>query len=351
MGTTTALEFLQKSKDIDVPPFCVVYGDEAFLKSESLRRLRELVLSDDDGEFSFTRFDGTVVSFIDVLRETSTAPMFGSGKRLVLVDPADAFLTQNRDQLEKYLDEPCKSGILVLQLASFPSNLRLYKKAAAQGLVIDCRALSSKGAAAWLEKRANKACKIKITYDAAEELVDLIGADLGALDQELRKLALLVSPSQTVDVGFIQEHVGSWRQKKVWDLVDAALDGNTAEALRQLDKLVTAGEAPVAILAQIASSLRKMSAVTQLFSEVDPQSPPLSISSALDAVGVKPFLKAKMTEQLKRLGSRRGRRLSELLLRADFDLKGGSKSDPRQILERFIVQISSPELRNFERLR
>ena len=52
MGIVTALELLQKPDNFQIPPVCVVFGEEAFLRSKALRRLRSLVLSDDDGEFS-----------------------------------------------------------------------------------------------------------------------------------------------------------------------------------------------------------------------------------------------------------------------------------------------------------
>lgn len=348
MGVVSALEFLQSSDANVIPPFCVVAGDEAFLRTEVIKKLRTQLLPGGDSEFSFSRFDGTTAPYMDVLRETSTMVMFGTGKRLVLVEQADQFISQNKDRLEDYINEPSRAGILVLQAASFPSNLRLYKKTSAQGLIIDCKALTRKDVVPWLVSWASKECKVSMSRDAAETLIELLGEDLGALDQETRRLALLVSTGGKLDVDFIREQAGSWRQKKVWDLVEVALEGKTAEALRQLDKLLNAGEVPIALLAQMAYTVRKLSAATQLFAEADPKLPKLTIGGALDKVGIKPFLKAKTTEQLKNLGSKRGLKLSKLLLQTDIDLKGGSKAAPRHVLEQFIVQISSPELKKHD---
>ncbi len=351
MGIVTALDFLQKSDDFQIPPFCVVFGEENFLRSETLRRLRSLVLSDGDGDFSYTRFDGTSVSYTDVLRATSTLALFGAGRRLVVVEQADTFLSPNRESLESYINEPSKASVLVLQLNSFPSNLRLYKLANASGLLIDCKQPARKDVVSWLIPWASNKCRVSLSREAAETLVELVGDDLGALDQETRRLSLLLPASGKIDVRFIQENVGSWRQKKVWDLVDAALEGRTAEALRQFDKLVDAGEAPIMILAQMAASLRILSAATQLFLEASASGEKLSINAALEKVGVRSFLKDKTAEQLKKLGSSRGCRLSQMLVQTDFDLKGGSRSDPRHTLERFIVSISNPEMRTVNSLR
>lgn len=348
MGVVSALEFLQNVNVDDIPSVCIVSGDEAFLRTETLKQLRSILLSEEDAEFSFTKFDGNTVPYLDVLRETSTMVMFGTGRRLVLVEQADSFISENKERLEDYLEEPSKAGILVLQVNSFPSNLRLYKKVSAQGLIIDCKSLSRKDAVSWLAAWASQQCNVSLSRDAAETLVELLGEDLGALDQETRRLALLVPPKSKLDVNFIHEQAGTWRQKKVWDMVDAALEGKTADALKQLDKLINSGEVPIAILAQIAYTLRKLSATTQLFAESDPSQPKLTMSAAMDKVGIKPFFKNKTMEQLKKLGSKRGARLSKLLLQTDVDLKGGSRAAPRRIIEQFLVQISSPELRSVD---
>jgi len=345
MGSVAALDFLKQPEKFPIPPFCVVFGDELFLRSQVFQAIRSQVLTDDEADFSLTKFDGNTVPYLNVLSEVSALAMFGSGKRLVFVDQADSFLSQNKERLEAYLDEPSKAGVLVLQLASFPSNLRLYKKASAVGLVVDCKSLRSKDVLAWLVDWAPKKCGATLTRDAAQELVESVGDDLGALDQETRRLALS-APSGKIDAELVRAQVGAWRKRKVWDLLDAALDGNAPDALRQLDKLLGEGEAPIAILAQIAATLRRFAAATQLFEEIDPSTrSTLNVSSALTKVGVPPFARAKNEAQLKKLGSRRARKLASALLQANVDLKGGSRIDPRLILERFLVQISNPQLR------
>lgn len=353
MAVVAALDFLQKPEKYPISPVCVVFGDETFLRTEVFRVLRSTLLPGEDADFSLTRYDGATTTFIEAIREASTPAMFGaSGKRLVQIDPADAFISQYRDRLEDYLDDPSKAGVLLLQPTSFPSNLRLYKKASAKGLVVDCKAIPQKKIPSWLKSWAPKKCGASISAEAAETLVELVGDDLGALDQETRRLALLVSPPKNeIDVALIREQVGAWRQKKVWDMIDAALAGDAAEAFRQLDRLTTAGEQPIAILAQSAATLRKLAAATQLYIDAEKSGLPPYIPTILDKVGVKPFFRAKYADQMKKLGRRRGEKLAALLLQADLDLKGASRSDPRLILERFLAQISHPAMRSFSVLR
>ncbi len=61
--------------------------------------------------------------------------MFGGGERLVVIDQADDFVSRYRAELERYAEHPKTSSVLVLDVASWPSNTRLYKALAGKGLV------------------------------------------------------------------------------------------------------------------------------------------------------------------------------------------------------------------------
>src|SRR5262249_6183233 len=124
--SVSAFEFLSRSKTPTVPSVCVLFGDESLLKRESLDRLRTAVLTGDDGELSFTSFDGEQAELREVLDELATLSMFGGGRRMVLVENADDFVKKHRESLEDYCEKPRPSSVLVLQVDSWPSNTRLF---------------------------------------------------------------------------------------------------------------------------------------------------------------------------------------------------------------------------------
>ena len=76
--------------------------------------------------------------------------MFGGGRRLAVVEDADDFVTRYRAQLEDYVARPSRSGVLVLDVDSLPSNTRLFKSIAAQGLLVDCGAPAPAKLCKWL---------------------------------------------------------------------------------------------------------------------------------------------------------------------------------------------------------
>ena len=340
-------DYLEDASSHPAKPVCVLFGEETYLKHLAFRQVRDQTLSQEDAEFSLNRFDGTSkdLKFSTVLEEVSTTAMFGGGKRLVVIDDADKFVTNNREPLEKYCEKPSKTGILMLLVSSFPATTKLFKKVDAAGLLIDCSPLKEKEISGWVVRWAKQRHKITVTKDAAELLVTLVGTELGLLDQELAKLALTDSTQGKIDANLVESSVGTWRTKTTFEMLDLALDGKTAEAIRQLDNLFLSGENPVGILAQISYTLRKLGLATQLILQAERHGKKIGVAPALQQVGVKGFFLGKTEQQLKLLGRFRGAKLNALLLQADMDLKGASRLDPRLILEKFLFTLSDPRLK------
>ncbi len=337
---TSADAFLTKPSP--PPPVCVVFGDDAFLRQQVLVALRKVVLSEEDAEISLTRFDGPQTELRDVLGELETVGMFGSGQRLVVVEQADSFVTKYRGELEDYAASPYPTGTLVLELKSFPSTTRLYKAVASEGGVIDANAPKGAQLVRWLAKWAQRKHAVEIATPAAEMLVDLVGPELGLLDQELAKLALATAADHGITPELVKQHVGTWRAKTAWELIDAALEGKPAEALRQLDLLLGAGEQPIGILGQISYSLRQLAAATRLIIQGEAAGSRIPLNRALEQAGVRPFVLRKAEQQLRQLGRQRGQQLYRWLLGADMDLKGATHAPARLVLERLIIRIASP---------
>ena len=340
-----ALDYLAEPEKYPPKPVCAVFGDELFLRRQVILALRSAALGGDDGDFSLTCFDGKGTLFRDVHEVLSTVAMFGSGCRLAVVESADDFVTRYRPQLEDYAAKPSRTGVLLLEVDSMPSNTRLYKVIAAEGLLIDCGAPAPAKLCKWVADWAKQQHRVQLAPAAADMLVELIGAELGLLDQELAKLALMTGDDKKITPELVGKAVGGWRTKTTWEMLDAALDGNVGEAMMQLDRLLASGEQPVGLLGQISASLRRLAAATRLILQAESSHRRVSIGDALGQAGVRSFVVHKTEKQLRLLGRQRGSQLYHWLLEADLDLKGDSTMPPRLILERLIVRLGERRTR------
>jgi DNA polymerase-3 subunit delta len=336
-----AFEYLAAPEQFPARPVCAVFGNESFLRRQAILCLRAAVLGGDEGDFSLSTFEGRGTLFRDVHEVLSTVAMFGGGgARLAVVENADDFITRYREQLESYVAKPSRSGVLLLDVDTLPSNTRLYKAIAADGLLIDCGAPPPPKLSKWLVAWAKQQHRVAVSTAAAEMLVELIGPEIGLLDQELAKLALMAAADQKITPELIGRAVGGWRAKTTWEMLDAAMDGKVREAIEQLDRLLASGEQPVGILGQISASLRRFAAATRLILQAEAAERRIALRDALTQAGIRSFVLQKAERQMRLLGRHRGAQLDRWLLQADLDLKGESAMPPRLVMERLIVRLA-----------
>ena len=353
--TTTALQYLSAPPSGPPGPVCAVYGEDAYLKQESITALRHQVLGGAGDEFALSTLRGEVAQWKDVVDALATVSLFGSGARMVIVQEADDFVSEHRAKLEAWVEHPAAGSVLVLDVSAWPGTTRLAKAVAVKGLAIDCR-VPEKGqerttfislAKKWLIMRARDVHGAPLESAAADLLFDLLPLSLGVFDQEVAKLALYVPSGGKIDMNLVREHVGDWRTRQTWDMIDAMADGRAAEALRQLHLLVLSGDDPVGLFAQISYTLRNFAAADTLITQAEARGQRMPIPAALKEAGVK-WQWDKMERQLKQIGRQRAGKLNDWLLETDLALKGHNSSGlrARLELERLVVRLSSAAASN-----
>jgi DNA polymerase-3 subunit delta len=313
-------------------PLYVLHGDEDFLKRQVLAALRTLVLGSDGDDFGISTHPGDKASFAAVRDELETVPFLGP-RRLVVVENADPFITRYRPFLEKYVGHLPATGVLVLDVKSWPSNTRLYKMVGSES-ALACKAPPAYKLPQWCSQWAKDRHGKQLTNPAATLLVDLVGPDMGLLDQELTKLAVYVGTAARIDVGDVDQLVGSSRAENTWKIFDAIGAGQPKEALAILERLLDQNEEPLRILGAFSMQLRRLAQAARLNQQGQP------LGAALEQAGVPPFGLKGCEQQLRHLGRRRADRLYDWLLEADLGMKGSSPLPARTLLERLVIRLA-----------
>jgi DNA polymerase-3 subunit delta len=221
-------------------------------------------------------------------------------------------------------------------------------------LQIDCRAPQKSGkskgldeaaVSKWIVNWGKSQHGLSLSSDAAHLLLDLTGPVFGLLDQNLAKLALLVPAGTKVTGDQVQEIVGGWRSKSTWELVDAAAAGETSEALAILDRLLHAGEHPLALVGSLSWSLRRYAAATRIFERAERAGKRIPLRESLIQAGVRdwpPGAVAGAEKRLMQLGRQRAGRLYRWLLELDLALKGSHSQEDRArwALEELILRMA-----------
>jgi len=326
-----ALPFLEKAGRSPLLHLYVVHGDETFLRRQVLQAIKRLALGPDSAD-GLSVYTGAEFKFSDVLDELHTAPFFGE-RRLIVVEDGDKFVSDHRGLLEKALTKLSDTNVLVLDVKSWPANTRLAKQIDGAA-TIACKALTNYKVPQWCTSWAQASYGKKLGPQAAGLLVDLAGADLGLLDQEIAKLSIFIGGRPEIRADDVDKLVGQNREAETFKIFDAIGAGRIDAALQILDQLFVQGEEPMRLNGAFAWQLKKLAQAARLVTQGTP------LPAALQQVGISPYNTATAQQQLKRIGRERANRLYDWLLELEMGLKGGSPLPPRLQFERLVVRLA-----------
>lgn len=249
------MEVKSKKKDYLI---YVIAGKEESLLNAECQKLLEKLLEPEQRAMGLFNADPAEVSASQILDELRTAP-FLTERRVVLVKNADDFVSENRQLLEKYFDNPCPTGILVLTVSSWPSKTKLAKKLPSVGKLITVTQPKPWQLPPRLTRYASDAHDKKLTTDAAELLIELTGDNLPRLYTEIDKLALFAHTEKAITARHVELLIGHNRFYNCFAVIDACLAGNTAKAVDRLRNMFAGDKsAEYTVVGAFAFHFRRM---------------------------------------------------------------------------------------------
>lgn len=322
---------------VELPGVVLAVGDDPFLRTETTNAL--LPLAGIDSE-QVRKFDGDECTWATVQDELASFSLFEpEARRVVVVSSADRLIKDARPQLEKWCESPAEGSLLILQVTTLASNTRLYKLAGQHGWIFSC-GLPVVGSRKepdlakikdWVGKWASARHSLKLKTSQAALILDAVGPQCGLLHQELAKLALFADSSGNISDDLVRTHVGSWATRTTWDIADAIMDGRIAHALDQLDRLFTGGESALAVVPQIAWSLRRYGHAAQLVLQSRRMGKPIDADQAVKLAGFWGNDLRLAPNRLRRIGLPRASKILAWLLELDLKLKLSHSSPSRSV--------------------
>ena len=295
-----------------------LHGPEQRLKRDRLAELRD-ALRAEHGEVEECDFDGKSAELAEVFDELRGFSLMATYK-LVVIDDAEPFVKSHRAALERYCESPVDHATLVMRSDGWHRG-NLDKAIAKVGAVMKCDAPSPREASAWIAKRAKQQHGATMDADAATLLVERIGPDMGRLDGEAGKLALMAD-SGRITAELVREATAAGSDEKAWALQEAMLRSisrhDAEPALAMVDELVRrSGQPEVLVLYAAADLCRKLAVAQAMMAQHRPEN---EIAKAARVWGpqVRPFL-----EVVRGLGAGRAARLLKRALSADSRSKSG----------------------------
>ena len=310
-----------------VKPIVVLVGQDAYLLDAARREVVAAALGEADPQTCLAQYDSTV-ELTAVLDELRTLPFLGS-RRVVLISPADEFVSSHREALEKYVESPSEQSVLVLVVSSWSSATRLAKAVARVGEVVSCTVPEKGSLARWIAAAAERRGKT-IDRQAAELLEEWVGRDYALLDGEIEKLSLHAGSREAITVEDVSAVSIATAGPEAYALADALTAGDTRPALEALGGMLTARGEEFRVLGLIGWHLRRALAAAEKVQAGVP--PPKALPDYLP-----PGPKAAMLELIRRRPTARLSGDLRRLLRADLAMKSGA--NPQAVLAELVVAL------------
>ncbi|NJK90845.1 MAG: DNA polymerase III subunit delta [Blastochloris sp.] len=223
---------------------------------------------------------GNALEVIDRVKEALlTLPFFGGGKLIFLKNCnflADSVVGKSESVLEKLAEileilgrVGPESAQLLITATSVDRRRSFYKQFEKLGYCEQWDLPELKNSHAiqqWMDQveRMMRERGMKPQAGVVERLVELLGNDTRALQNELEKLSLYTMPHGEVTEEDLRRIVSSTRELLIWDLCDAVTENKTSESLHILRQLLAQGESEVGILILLAGQIRLAALGTHL---------------------------------------------------------------------------------------
>jgi len=239
-------------------PIIVIAGRDESLVDAECDRLLDRLIEPSQRATSLFRFESDQLTAAQVLDELRTLP-FLSEKKVVLIKGAEKFISANRAILEEYFDKPSATGILVMTVGTWDSRTKLAKKLRGVGKLITCTQPKTGELPGRLMRYCSESHSKKLTRSAVELLIELTGTDLSRLYSEIDKLALFADTSSTITDKHVEALIGHNRLFNAFNVIDACLAGNSAQAVDRLRAMFAADKsAEYTAVGAFAYHLRQM---------------------------------------------------------------------------------------------
>ncbi len=271
-------------------------------------------------------------SDVGVIVDALSTPPFLTDRRVVVVRDAGRISTGEAGRIAAAIKDPVPGVVLVVAAGGGTIAPVLAKTVESKGRVVDTKVGTGRARTQWIAGRLHHA-PVKLDAEAALRLGEHIGDDLGRLDGLLESLSSAYGESATVTADELEPFLGTAGGVAPWDLTDALDSGDTAAALRALERLTTAsGSVPLVVLATLHRHYGSMLRLDG--------SGATSSSEAAELLGAHEFVARKALEQSRRLGSDKIGRAIVLIAEADLDLRGRTGLPDAAVLQVLVARLT-----------
>ena len=236
----------------------LLFGAEPLLVEESAEAIRSAAR--DEGVEEILRYTaGVDLDWKQILSAGQALSLFATRRLLEIRLPTGRPGDTGAEVLMAFLNDTDSTDYLVVILGKVDKAIqssKWFKAMESQSTAVEARAVTTQQLPAWIRERL-RAEGIRATPGAIDRLAYYSEGNLLFAAQEISKLSLLLDGAE-LDENALDSLVSDQARFSVFALVDAALAGKTAEAVRMLHGLQREGSEAILVNWALAREVRSL---------------------------------------------------------------------------------------------
>ena len=210
-------------KDIKVKQFQPIYflmGEESFFIDTISDYIQNNVLEEHERDFNQTIVYGKDTNVGEIVSMAKRFPMMAE-HQVVIVKEAQE-LSRTIENLVEYAANPLASTLLVIcyKYKSLDKRKKLSKAIAKSGLVFESKKLYENQVGDWISKIMSSR-GYNMDPKAIQMLVEFLGTDLSKINNELKKLQVILPKGTAITPESIEQNIGISKDFNVFELTKA----------------------------------------------------------------------------------------------------------------------------------
>ena len=324
-------------KEGKLSPLYLFYGEEEYLRETYVQRITEQIPDGGFPEFNHIKLTGGDIPFTEYDEAWESFPMM-TDKRLIHIRNSGIFKSRGKDkenaaapeEIRNFWEEKFKhiadDTVVIFDEVSADKNNALYKAASKAGQAVEFKYLSEADLTTWVIKQCLDS-KVKISKDNAYYLVTRCDSGLRNLNNELGKLFDFCRGE--ILRSDIDRVVSKSLQMEVFELTNAIIDGDTAQAMTVLRSIRMVADSAFNLFYLMLSSLERLLRVKLM--EGAPQ------QEIFSALGINYYIGRKYIESARGFSAESLKWMMKRIAEMDLAIKEG-RIDEWNALEQYIME-------------
>lgn len=250
----------------------VFYGTETFLIKEKVEKLINKLIPQEERNLNVINFDLTMTPIEEMVQEAETLP-FASDNKLIIVKNALLLTGQKGYKsvehdvkvFEKYLENPAEFSTIIfcVPYSKLDERKKIVKTLKKKGTIEAFQILSDFTLIEWVKKSV-EVNNATINEDAVKLLIQIVGKDLGMLNQEIIKMTTYVDDNGNIDVDVVNALTIRKLEQNIFVLIELVANLQFDKAFQMFYDLIKNKEEPIKMIALFARQFRLMLCAKEL---------------------------------------------------------------------------------------